>query len=596
MLYPRETKTREIKDLCGIWRFKVDKENRGYEEKWYLEPLKGTISMPVPSSYNDITQDPTIRDHIGDVWYERTFYVPQGWHDKKIVLRIGSATHKARVFLNGKEIMNHKGGFLPFEMEVNDYLDFEAENRLTILVNNILDWSTLPPGFINTYNDENHPKGYKTQEYLFDFFNYSGLHRPVILYTTPKTYIADIKVTTDIKDTTGIVNYEIELCGEKENKVDVAVLLLDKDGKKIGKAEGRKGIIEVTNAKFWEPGNPYLYTLKVESILHNGENDVYSLPIGIRTVKVEGDKIYLNGKPIYLKGLAKHEDSDIRGKGYDAVIAVKDFNLLKWIGANSFRTSHYPYAEEVLNLADEEGFLVIDEAPAVGMNFFNHHEQVFREDRVNEETLEHHIQVIRELIKRDKNHPCVIMWSVANEAATYEENAYEYFKKIIEEVKRLDPTRPVTLVESSFPDETKMGSLVDIICVNRYYSWYTDSGKLDLIEYQLEKELRRWHELYKKPVIITEYGADTIAGFHSIPPVMFSEEYQCEMLNRYHRVFDKLDFVAGEHIWNFADFATKQEVRRVGGNKKGIFTRQRQPKMAAFLLKNRWENLKKFSE
>jgi len=180
------------------------------------------------------------------------------------------------------------------------------------------------------------------------------------------------------------------------------------------------------------------------------------------------------------------------------------------------------------------------------------------------------------------------MWSVANEAATYEENAYPYFKKIIEEAKRLDPTRPVTIVESSFPDETKVGTLVDVICVNRYYSWYTDSGKLDLIEYQLEKELKRWFELFNKPVFVTEYGADTIAGFHSDPPVMFSEEYQCEMLKKYHTVFDKLDFIIGEHVWNFADFATKQDVRRIMGNKKGIFTRQRQPKIAAFLLKERW--------
>lgn len=235
-------------------------------------------------------------------------------------------------------------------------------------------------------------------------------------------------------------------------------------------------------------------------------------------------------------------------------------------------------------------FWLIDEAPAVGMNFFNKNEKVFTAERVNQKTLEHHLEVIRQLIARDKNHPSVIMWSVANEAATYEDGAYEYFKRVIDEVRKLDPTRPVTLVESSFPDETKVGSLVDVICVNRYYSWYSDPGRLDLIEFQLEKELKRWFELYQKPVIITEYGADTIAGFHSSPPMMFSEEYQCEMLERYHRVFDRLDFVIGEHIWNFADFATKQEVRRIMGNRKGIFTRQRQPKAAAFLLKKRWQN------
>ncbi|ADQ45036.1 Beta-glucuronidase [Caldicellulosiruptor kronotskyensis 2002] len=588
MLYPRETKSREIKDLSGIWKFKLDKENKGYEEKWYLEPLKETIPMPVPASYNDITQDPEIRDHIGDVWYERNFWVSSAWVNKRIVLRVGSATHKAKVFVNGKEVIEHKGGFLPFEVEISKYINFDVENRVTILVNNVLDWTCLPPGFIKNYNDPFHPSGYRTQEYLFDFLNYAGIHRPVILYTTPKTYISDITVITEIQDKKGIINYEVKVEGQECDKKEVRVTVVDKEGKKVAENIGKSGILEISDAQFWEPDNPYLYALKVETIEDGVVEDLYTLPVGIRTVKVEGNKLLLNNKPIYLKGFGKHEDADIRGKGYDPVIAVKDFNLLKWIGANSFRTSHYPYAEEILNLADEQGILIIDEAPAVGMNFFNKNEKVFCKDRVNEETLKHHIQVIRELITRDKNHPCVIMWSVANEAATYEEEAYEYFKKVVDEVKKLDSTRPVTIVESSFPDETKVGNLVDVICVNRYYSWYTDCGKLDLIEFQLEKELKRWYELFKKPIIVSEYGADTIAGFHSDPPVMFSEEYQCEMLERFHRVFDRLDFVVGEHIWNFADFATKQAVHRVMGNRKGVFTRQRQPKAAAFLLKKRW--------
>jgi len=414
----------------------------------------------------------------------------------------------------------------------------------------------------------------------------------VIFYTTPKTYISDVTVSTEIEGKTGIIHYGVEIEGQNKDTKEARIILIDGEGQKIAENIGEKGQIKVPNAQFWEPGNPYLYTMKIETIENDLVEDIYTLPIGIRTVKIENNKLLLNNKPIYLKGFGKHEDSDIRGKGYDPVIMVKDINLLKWIGANSFRTSHYPYAEEIFNMADEEGILVIDEAPAVGMNFFNYSEKVFKEDRVNEKTLEYHLQVIRELIKRDKNHPCVIMWSVANEAATYEEEAYDYFIKVIEEVKKLDSTRPVTIVESSLPDETKVGKLVDIICINRYYSWYTDSGRLELIEFQLEKELRRWYELYKKPIIVTEYGADTITGFHSDPPVMFSEEYQCEMLERYHRVFDRLDFVVGEHVWNFADFATKQEVKRVMGNKKGIFTRQRQPKVAAFLLKKRWTQKK----
>ncbi|MEN2984437.1 MAG: beta-glucuronidase [Dictyoglomaceae bacterium] len=587
MLYPRESEKREVKDLSGIWRFKVDKENKGLREEWYKKPLEDAILMPVPSSYNDITQDISIRDHIGYVWYERKFFVPFSWKDKRIFIRVGSASHYAILWINGEKIVEHKGGFLPFEGEITPFVEFGKENRLVIAVNNILDWNSLPPGEIIEYKDPMHPEGYKTQEYYFDFYNYSGIHRPVFLYTTPKNYISDIKAVTNINGEDGEINYEVKIEGEKER---VEVIVFDKNGKEIGKEKGEKGKLIIKNCEFWSPENPYLYTLKVNT--YNGEEleDSYSLNIGIRTIEVKEDKLLLNGKPIYLKGFGKHEDSDIRGKGYDPVIAVKDFNLLKWINANSFRTSHYPYAEEILDLADQYGILVIDEAPAVGMNFFNRQKKVFCEERINEKTLQYHIQVMREMINRDKNHPCVIMWSVANEPADYEEEAEEYFKRIIEEVRELDPTRPVTIVESSGPLETKTARYVDIISVNRYYAWYTDMGHLELIEFQLEKELRTWYELYKKPILLSEFGADTIAGFHQDPPVMFTEEFQVEFLKKYGEVLDKLPFVIGEHVWNFADFATKQHVIRVVGNKKGVFTRQRQPKASALFLRERWAN------
>jgi beta-glucuronidase len=296
----------------------------------------------------------------------------------------------------------------------------------------------------------------------------------------------------------------------------------------------------------------------------------------------------INGKPFYFKGFGMHEDHETIGKGHDDALAAKDFALLEWIGANSFRTSHYPYAEEIMNMADRLGIVVIDEVPAVGMNMFNRNEKIFCPERVHEKTLEYHLETINELIARDKNHPSVVMWSVANEPASYEDGARSYFKKIAEYTRKLDRTRPITLVNCSGPDECKVAQLFDIVCVNRYFGWYSDPGRLDLIEFQLERDLGKWFARFGKPVFLTEYGADTIAGFHADPPIMFSEEFQVEFLKRYNNVLDNLDFVIGEHIWNFADFKTKQGITRVGGNKKGVFTRDRQPKMAAHMLKERW--------
>lgn len=587
MLYPIESEKRELRDLSGVWNFKVDKEGLGYIEQWYMDRLKNTILMPVPASYNDITQDITLRDHIGDVWYDRTFFIPDSWQEDRVVIRVGSATHHATVWVNGEKVAEHKGGFLPFEAEISSNINFQAENRVTVCVNNILDTTTIPLGKIKEYADENHPTGYKTQEYFHDFFNYSGIHRPVKLYTTPKTYIQDVTVITDINDRDGIVVYDVVLQGVDTTKA-VQVSLIDEDGNIAATGKGKTGKLVVKNAQLWEPGQAYLYSLKVETVTNeNKVEDCYYLPVGIRTVEVTEKEFLINGKPFYFKGFGKHEDMDIKGKGLDDVINIKDFNLLKWIGANSFRTSHNPYSEEILHIADREGIVVINESPAVAFNFFNN-EKVFTEKHMHPSVLNHHLEIMEDLIIRDKNHPSVVMWCVANEAKTDDEGSVDYLRKVAERTRELDPTRPITNVITTRPEDCLVTQFFDVICLNRYAGWYTDFGHLEVIEQQLEREVEKWNHRFHKPLIMTEFGADTIAGFHSDPPVMFSEEYQCELLKHYHNVFDKYDFIIGEHVWNFADFATKQGIIRVGGNKKGVFTRQRQPKAAAHLLRERW--------
>lgn len=292
----------------------------------------------------------------------------------------------------------------------------------------------------------------------------------------------------------------------------------------------------------------------------------------------------INGKPFYFHGVNKHEDADIRGKGFDWSLLVKDFNLLRWLGANAFRTSHYPYAEEVMQLCDRYGIVVIDESPGVG---------IVLAQSFSNASLQHHLEVMEEMVRRDKNHPAVVMWSVANEPSSFLEQAAYYFKMLIGHTKALDPSRPVTFVTSSSYEKDLGVPYVDVICVNSYYSWYHDYGHMEVIQLQLATQFERWHEAYQKPIIQSEYGAETIIGFHEDPPLMFSEEYQKGLLQQYHVILDqkRKEYVVGELIWNFADFMTDQSPQRAIGNRKGIFTRQRQPKSAAFLLRERYWKL-----
>jgi beta-glucuronidase len=591
-LYPRESETREVKKLDGVWNFRIipmgDDQNIGFTQKWFSQPLQLTgnvIPMPVPSSFNDITQSREIRDYAGWVWYDLSFFVPNSWQQKSVTLRFGSVHYESIVYLNGKNVLNHTGGHLPFETYATKDLKYGDNNLITVAVNNKLSSKTIPQGSVSYKNDTSvYPKGFYETSTNFDFFNYAGIHRSVFLYASPLDHINDITVVTSLKDSsTGVITYTVTH-SEMSTKPECSVDVLDKKGNKVTSVTGLTGSITISNATLWWPfttnANPgYQYTLKVSLIDSGKAIDVYYLKVGIRTVEVKGSSFLINGKPFYFRGFGKHEDSNIRGKGLDFPLIIKDFNLIKWIGANSFRTSHYPYSEELMDEADAQGIVVIDECPAVGLNAFD------------DTLLKQHLQTITELIQRDKNRPSVVMWSIANEPHSSDKAALDYFKKVADHARSLDKTRPITAATMVGSGNDQMSASLDVLMVNRYYGWYSDTGYSQVIQKMVVKEIDGWFQSHKKPVMISEYGADTVAGLHMDPPFIFSEDYQVEFLMDYHKAFDQLiakGYFIGEHIWNFADFMTNEQITRVIGNKKGIFTRERQPKAAARVLRCRY--------
>lgn len=591
MLYPILTETRNLIDLNGIWNFKLD-AGEGFQENWQKAKLQDPMRMAVPASYNDIGVSAKIRDHVGWVWYEREITLPSVMNEERVVLRFGSVTHMAKVYVNGEFVTQHKGGFLPFEAEINRYLH-TGKNRLTVAVNNIVDETTLPVGSIV---EKQHSDGQTTVHNLpnFDFFNYAGLHRPVKIYTTPTTYVKDVTIVTQLDEQ---VHYSIDVVGSASVKAEI----IDESGSLVAASEGESGTMIISDVRLWEPLNAYLYTLRVELQTEGETIDVYEQPFGVRSVEVKEGKFLINDKPFYFKGYGKHEDTTIHGRGFNEAANVLDFNLMKWSGANSFRTAHYPYSEEVMRLADREGFVVIDEVAAVGMHLnmlVMHRGGVLKNTWDELDTFEHHQDVIRELIERDKNHPCVVMWNIANEPASEEKGAYEYFKPLIDLTRELDPQkRPVTIVTQmeSSPEKDQIAELLDVLTFNRYYGWYVDGGDLHAAKEKLRAEFNGWlKRCPNKPFMMTEYGADTVAGLHDVEPVMFTEEYQVEFYKANHEVFDEFEQFVGEQVWNFADFATSQGIIRVQGNKKGIFTRDRKPKAIAHELKRRWTSIPDF--
>jgi beta-glucuronidase len=522
---------------------------------------------------------------VGDAWYQTTVRVPRGWTGQRVVLRFDAATHRAVVWVDDVEVVAHEGGYTPFEADVTAHVRPGEAVQITVVVDNRLTWQSIPPGVVTEG-----PTGAK-QTYFHDFFNYAGLHRSVWLYSTPTVHVDDITVVPGLEGTTGTVGYRIGTSGAGR----VRAVLVDAEGAEVASGDGAEGVLTVEDVHPWRPGRGYLYDLRVE--LTDGEAvvDSYTLPVGIRTVEVRGTQFLINGEPFRFTGFGKHEDLPVKGKGHDDAWLVHDVALMQWIGANSFRTAHYPYAEEVLEYADRHGIVVIDETPAVGQNMklaavaLGANYTTFSPETIDKRSREAHAQAIRELVARDKNHPSVVLWSIANEPESDSDGAVEYFEPLFDLTRELDPTRPVGSANMMFAPHgrDRLQAFGDVVMLNRYYGWYAFTGDLAGAEAALEKELSAWAG-EGKPIVVTEYGADAMPGIRSVTPQPWSEEYQADFLAMYHRVFDRIDAIVGEHVWAFSDFATSAGISRVDGNRKGVFTRDRRPKASAFVLRRRW--------
>ena len=595
LLYPCDSGSRRVVSLDGMWRFAFDPESKGVDNDWALN-LPESITMPVPASFCDFFTDKESREYCGDFWYETDFFVPGEWKGKDIAVRFGSVTHRARIFVNGVEVTTHEGGFLPFDAAVTDIVRYNQFNHLAVLANNELSETMLPAGRTTTLSN-----GKKFATPYFDFYNYAGIHRPVKLTALPKERVLDFSVVHSLNGTAADVAYTVTTNGVHSVSIDVL------DGtEKVAHAEGKTGTLHIDNVKLWNVHAAYLYNFVIR--ITDGETvvDEYAERIGIRTFEIKDGNFLLNGKPVYLRGFGKHEDADLRGRGLDLATVKRDYELMKWIGANCFRTSHYPYAEELYQMADEEGFLIIDEVPAVGfmestVNFLaanqgNGKKLGWFEKQTTPQLLENHKAALIDMINRDKNHASVIAWSILNEPQCTSEGTEAYFKTLFDLAHEIDPQkRPRTyaIVMMSLPHNSKGQQFADFISLNRYYGWYVMGG-MSIVDAEaaFRKEMDGWRmALHGRPMIFTEYGADTMPSEHKLPSVMWSQEYQNEYLDMNHAVFDSYEFVKGELVWNFADFQTTEGIMRVNGNKKGIFTRQRQPKDAAFHFRARWTTL-----
>jgi beta-glucuronidase len=591
MLYPVTTLTRDKQVLDGIWHLAFDAKREGVKNKYFRAMPAGVREIAVSASINEQVTDRAQYHSMDWVWYFQGFWMPENWRAKRVFLRLGSANYRADVYLNGKLLGGHAGGYMPFEFEITDQVRYDVKNFLAVRVDNLLDATTIPQGSlpprtggVASWRVHNYP------DVHYDFFPFTGIHRPVVLYATNETRLEKVRLTTlSLSGRTVRVEAQLAWSGPADS---AEILVAEKkSSKKIALSRSRKpmatAMFSLSGITPWSMENPRLYTVTVRLWHHGDIVDIYELLFGFRTIAVRQGKILLNGKSIYFKGFGKHEDITVIGKGLSLPYLVKDHDLFRWIGANSYRTSHYPYSEEAMQMADRQGVLVIDEAAANTLSM-----RAVVDPTLRKQLSDAHKAHVTELIERDYNHPAVVMWSLGNECETYISETKGYFHDIVAHARKLDGSRPITFVINSGPGNEQEADSFDVICMNTYPSWYGHCGRLEQIDGLLAPTIEGFWKKYKKPILITEFGADTIPGLHSEHTLMWSEEYQVAMVKKIIDVADRYPYVRGVHIWNFADFKVGQHTGRIILNWKGVFTRERHPKMVAHSLRERWTGVK----
>lgn len=587
MLYPITTLTREMQSLDGIWKLKYDKERRGKTDKFFeVVPDDELKEIAVPASLNEQIVGREYYLHMDWVWYFNEFFAPLSWKEqKRIFINIGSANYRADVYLNGQLLGSHEGGYMPFEFEVTDKLFFDKKNKLAVRLDNILDVTTIPQGNVSSkVGGVAAWRVYNYPDVHYDFFPFTGIHRPVTLYCTGKSRLEEVQITPKkIEEKSAKLHLKGSISGKGFNKVTLKIKELGVEAVVSMQNQNFDFTLDVSEIQRWCPETPKLYDF--EFFIINGEAiiDHYILPFGIRKIEIKEGKFLLNDKPVVFKGFGRHEDLAVIGKGLNHPFMIKDHELMRWIGANSYRTSHYPYSEDMMRMADRQGWLVIDEVAANTLSMYAVTDPILKK-----KLSENHKEHVAELMRRDYNYASVISWSLGNECETYIPEGKGYFRDIVVHARQFDSSRPITFVVNSNPQDELEADSFDIIMLNTYPSWYQHCGKFEKIDDMLRPVLEGFWEKYKKPILITEFGADALPGLHDENTLMWSEEYQVEMITRILNIAEELPYVCGAHIWNLADFKVGQHTTRIINNWKGVFTRDRHPKMAAHTLRKRW--------
>ena len=615
-----EESNRPRQSLNGEWRMRFDPDDVGERDGWQFQRDidKDWRAVDVPSTFN--TLNSPYRDYEGVTWFLLKFSseLPELQHEfARLCFR--GVLLRSTVWLNGELLGTREGGYTPFYFNVTDVISADTENYLIVKTDNRLSYESLPPKTREGHNSA--------------WWPYGGIYRDVYLETLPNHYLCKMAIVP--KHSNEMTSFEFTVLthnlSQESQSYSLSCQLVDPDGQMIAEhilknvsgddINVHKFSLSVAVPRYWSGRSPQLYQMTIslsasDEAAEKSRTDTASLKTGFRTIAVEGNKLLLNGKSIFLRGISKMEDDPELGATQSDDTIERDLTLIQDMHANFIRLAHYPHNARELLQARDRGIMLGGEiafyhagigwvhwfledkrlrtfpASAFGMKHLKNHKLLRNAQRE-----------LIEMIERDRNNPAVIMWFMANESYSFSPASGEIYRWMKESIRDFDDTRPVTCTELiyslRFIDRFRYSSQhMDLLGLNAYHGWYyskaTDiSGHVDL-----------YHRLHPdKPIMISEFGAEAMLGrkesdgewrAERVPPGRaYSEEYQAKVLGTFLERLPSKACMAGLVPWVFSDFSSQWFPSNPvpWHNCKGVFTRDRTPKQGYFVLQEHYRQL-----
>jgi len=554
-------------NLDGAWHAIVDPFENGKSAGFYRNEKPHNKSdrveysfdaspvLNVPGDWN--TQREQLMFYEGPVWYRREF----NYHkraDRRVFVDFGAANYLTAVYLNGEKLGEHEGGFTAFNFEATSTLH-DGDNVLIVEVSNPRRAEAVPA-------------------LKYDWWNYGGITRDVLLVEVPAVFVQDYSVQLARASQSEIAGW-VQLNGAQSAQ---PVTLEIPEGHirdtVTTDATGRANFHFASQLERWSPEHPKLYDVVVTS----GADTVHD-QIGFRTIEVRGTSILLNGKPIFLRGINMHEEAPFReGRAFSPEDAQTLLGWVKDLGCNFVRFAHYPHNENEVRLADRIGLLVWSEIPVY-----------WDIDWQNPATLANAGSQLRDMIARDHNRAAIILWSMSNETPVKPERT-AFIQQLAQEARDLDPTRLITSAlnhtDNTGPDERiisdPLAEFLDVLGLNEYVGWYERRPE--------DADQLQWKSKWAKPIIVSEFGAGAPYGLHGDPDERWTEEYQSNLYQHQLGMIEKIPGLAGLTPWVLMDF--RSPARMLPGiqdnhNRKGVISNRGQRKLAFYVLQSYYKKL-----